>query len=76
MHVVQQFNMVIGWKTYPKKATLYHYHAEKAIFKYQHFAKKKGKKSYGLEVMAWQQTEEDSKLLPNFNFNNKTVTLS
>ena len=30
MHVVQQFNMV---KTYPEKTLLYHFHAEKALFK-------------------------------------------
>ena len=35
MHVVQQFNMVIGWKTYPEKTRLYHFHAEKALFKGQ-----------------------------------------
>ena len=28
MHVVQQFNMVIGWKTYPEKTHLYHFHAK------------------------------------------------
>ena len=28
MHLVQQFNMVIGWKTYPEKTLLYHFHAE------------------------------------------------
>ena len=36
MHVVQQFNMVLSlnWlKTYPKKTLLYHFHAEKALFK-------------------------------------------
>ena len=36
MHVVQQFNMVLplNWlKTYPKKTLLYHFHAEKALFK-------------------------------------------
>ena len=38
MHVVQQFNMVLplNWlKTYPKKTLLYHFHAEKALFKVQ-----------------------------------------
>ena len=30
MHVVQQFNMVIGWKTYHQKTLLYRFHAEKA----------------------------------------------
>ena len=29
MHVVQQFNIVIGWKTFPEKTLLYHFHAEK-----------------------------------------------
>ena len=38
MHVVQQFNMVIGWKTYPEKTLLYHFHAEKALFKGPNFA--------------------------------------
>ena len=33
MHVVQQFNMVIGWKTYPEMTLLYHFHAQKALFK-------------------------------------------
>ena len=33
MHVVQQFNMIIGWKTYPEKTFLYLFHAEKAPFK-------------------------------------------
>ena len=36
MHVVQQFNMVLplNWlKTYPKETLLYHFHAEKALFK-------------------------------------------
>ena len=36
MHVVQQFNVVLPlhWlKTYPKKTLLYHFHAEKALFK-------------------------------------------
>ena len=33
MHGVEQFNMVIGWKTYPEKTILYHFHAEKALFK-------------------------------------------
>ena len=32
MHRVQRFNMVIGWKTYPEKTILYHFHAEKALF--------------------------------------------
>ena len=43
MHVVQQFNMVLplNWlKTYPKKALLYHFHAEKALFKVQNLQHK------------------------------------
>ena len=31
MHVVQQFKMVIGWKTNPEKTIFYHFHAEKAL---------------------------------------------
>ena len=38
MHVVQQFNMVIGRKTSPEKTHLYHFHAEKALFKGPNFA--------------------------------------
>ena len=43
MHVVQQFNMVLplNWlKTYPKKTLLYHFHAEKALFKVQNLQHK------------------------------------
>ena len=43
MHVVQQFNMVLplNWlKTYPKKTLLYHFHAEKALFRVQNLQKK------------------------------------
>ena len=35
MHVVQQFNMVIGWKTYPEKTPLYHFLAEKTCLTVQ-----------------------------------------
>ena len=38
MHVVQQFNMEIGWKTYPEKTIFYDFHAEKALFKGPNFA--------------------------------------
>ena len=38
MHVVQQFNMEIGWKTYPEKTIFYDFHAEKALFKGSNFA--------------------------------------
>ena len=38
MHVVQQFNMEIGWKTYPEKTIFYNFHAEKALFKGPNFA--------------------------------------
>ena len=43
MHVVQQFNMVLplDWlKTYPKKTLLYHFNAEKALFKVQNLQHK------------------------------------
>ena len=38
IHVVQQFNMVIGWKIYREKTLLYHFRAEKALFKGPNFA--------------------------------------
>ena len=38
MHVVQQFNIVIGWKAYPEKTIFYGFHAEKALFKGPNFA--------------------------------------
>ena len=38
MHVVQQFNMEIGWKTYPEKPIFYDFHAKIALFKSPNFA--------------------------------------
>ena len=38
MHVVQQFNIVIGWKAYPEKTIFHDFHAKIALFKSPNFA--------------------------------------
>ena len=61
MHVVQQFNMVLplNWlKTYPKKTILYHFHAEKALFKVQNLQHKLFQKfiSFGDVILPLEQS--------------------
>ena len=37
IHAIQQFNMIIGRKTYPEKTPLYHFYAEEALLKDPNF---------------------------------------